>query len=100
MRKILLGSTALVAAGLAAGSASAQSTSEPVKMRISGYYIAAAGYIASQSDGQGGGSVAGVPATAAAPRTVFSVSGPGGSDAGFWRREDSFKHDTEVHFLG
>ena len=115
MRKILLGSTALVAAGLAAGSASAQ-TSEPIKMRISGYYIAAAGYILNQSDsagtfaGSGAASVAAFNSNVAQsiPASIGVPAGPGiaganrqlANDAGFGRRQENFKQDTEVHFLG
>jgi outer membrane protein OmpU len=73
MRKILLGTSALVAAAGFATAASAQ-TSEPIKMRISGYYGAAMGYLPQTSNGSG--------------------------QAGFGHRDYSFKQDTEVHFLG
>src|SRR5689334_18631805 len=73
MRKILLGTSALVAAAGFATAASAQ-TSEPIKMRISGYYGAAMGYRPQTSNGPG--------------------------QAGFGHRDYAFKQDTEVHFLG
>jgi outer membrane protein OmpU len=70
MKRILLGTTALVAAAGFATGASAQ-TSEPIKMRISGYYGAAIGDIVNKS-----------------------------GSAGFGHRQEAFKQDTEVHFLG
>jgi hypothetical protein len=73
MRKLLLGTTALVAAAGFATGASAQ-TSEPIKMRISGYYGAAMGFLPQSGDGSG--------------------------QAGFAKRDHAFKQDTEVHFLG
>jgi outer membrane protein OmpU len=73
MRKLLLGTTALVAAAGMTSGASAQ-TSEPIKMRISGYYGAAAGYLPQMENSPG--------------------------KAGFAHRQYSFKQDTEVHFLG
>jgi outer membrane protein OmpU len=73
MRKLLLGTTALVAAAGLATSASAQ-TSEPVKIRVGGYYSAAAGFLAQTENSS--------------------------QKAGFGHRDHSFKQDTEVHFLG
>jgi len=73
MRKLLLGTSALVAAAGLATTASAQ-TSDPIKMRISGFYGAAMGFL---------------PQTSNAP-----------GQAGFGHRDHAFKQDTEVHFLG
>src|SRR3954469_15270903 len=73
MRKLLLGTSALVAAAGFATGASAQ-TSEPIKMRISGYYGAAMGFLPEMQNAPG--------------------------QAGFGHRDHSFKQDTEVHFLG
>jgi outer membrane protein OmpU len=73
MRKLLLGTTAIVAAAGMASSASAQ-TSEPIKMRISGYYGAAMGFLPEMQNKPG--------------------------QAGFGHRDYAFKQDTEVHFLG
>jgi hypothetical protein len=73
MRKLLLGTTALVAAAGLSTAASAQ-TSEPIKMRMSGYYSAAAGYLITTDNAAG--------------------------KAGEAHRRESFKQDTEVHFLG
>jgi len=73
MRKLLLGTSALVAAAGLSSAASAQ-TSEPIKMRISGYYGAAAGYLVQTEEHTG--------------------------KAGEGHRRESFKQDTEVHFLG
>lgn len=73
MRKLLLGTTAIVAAAGLSTAASAQ-TSEPIKMRISGYYAAAGGYLIGMDNKAG--------------------------QAGEAHRRESFKQDTEVHFLG
>jgi outer membrane protein OmpU len=73
MRKLLLGTSALVAAAGLTTAASAQ-TSEPIKMRISGYYGAAMGFLAQKNNAPG--------------------------QAGFGHRDHAFKQDTEVHFLG
>src|SRR5439155_262015 len=73
MRKLLLGTSALVAAAGLTTAASAQ-TSEPIKMRISGYYGAAMGFLPMMQDAPG--------------------------QAGFGHRDHAFKQDTEVHFLG
>jgi outer membrane protein OmpU len=71
MRKLLLGTSALVAAAGLTTAASAQ-TSEPIKMRVSGYYTAGIGY------------------TFARSKDPFNNAS----------RDHAFKQDTEVHFLG
>ena len=71
MKHVLLGTTALVAAGFAASSAHA---AQGVQLGIGGYYAAAAGLILSQDDGNG--------------------------DPGQHTRDVVFRQDVEVHFKG
>src|SRR5512147_2454937 len=71
MKHVLLGTTALVAAGFAASSAHA---AQGVQLGIGGYYAAAAGLILSQDDGSG--------------------------DPGQHTRDIVFRQDVEVHFKG
>ena len=71
MKHVLLGTTALVAAGFAASSAHA---AQGVQLGIGGYYAAAAGLILSQDDNNG--------------------------DPGAHTRDIVFRQDVEVHFKG
>ena len=71
MKHVLLGTTALVAAGFAASSAHA---AQGVQLGIGGYYAAAAGLIFSQDDNNG--------------------------DPGAHTRDIVFRQDVEVHFKG
>src|SRR5690348_8186303 len=71
MKHVLLGTTALVAAGLVASNAHA---AQGVQLGIGGYYAAAAGLILSQS--------------------------ASGDDPGAHTRDIVFRQDVEVHFKG
>ena len=71
MRHYLLGTTAIAAAGLAAGSAMA---AQGVQLGIGGYYGAAAGLVFSQDTGTG--------------------------DPGQHTRDIVFRQDVEIHFMG
>lgn len=71
MKKVLLGTTALVAAGLVASNAHAQ---QGVKLGLGGYYAAAAGVLFSQDDGTG--------------------------DPGENTRNTVFRQDVEIYFQG
>jgi hypothetical protein len=71
MKNILLGTTALVAAGFAASSAQA---AQGVQLGIGGYYAAAAGILFDQDDGSG--------------------------EPGHNTRDVVFRQDVEVHFKG
>jgi len=71
MKHVLLGTTALVAAGLAASNAYA---AQGVQLGLGGYYVAAAGLLISQDDGAG--------------------------EPGHNTRNIVFRQDVEVHFKG
>ncbi|HWA42054.1 MAG TPA: porin [Hypericibacter adhaerens] len=71
MKNVLLGTTALVAAGLVASHAEA---AQGVQLGIGGYYAAAAGLLFDQSDGNG--------------------------DPGDHTRDIVFRQDVEIHFKG
>src|SRR5258705_4606095 len=71
MKHVLLGTTALVAAGLVASNAHA---AQGVQLGLGGYYVAAAGFLLSQDDGSG--------------------------DSGHNTRDIVFRQDVEVHFKG
>ncbi|QEX25128.1 porin [Hypericibacter adhaerens] len=71
MKHVLLGTTALVAAGLVASNAQA---AQGVQLGIGGYYVGAAGLILDQDDGTG--------------------------DPGQHTRDVVFRQDVEVHFKG
>lgn len=73
MKQILLGTTALMAAGLLIGEASA---ADPVKLGIGGYYLGAAGVTFGEGNEDGRG------------------------EPGDDRRPEVFKQDVEVHFRG
>jgi hypothetical protein len=71
MKHVLLGTTALVAAGLVASNAHA---AQGVQLGLGGYYVAAAGLVISQDDNNG--------------------------DAGHNTRDIVFRQDVEVYFKG
>lgn len=101
MRKILLGTTAMVAAGFVAGHAQA---ADPISLQLGGYYRVAYFGIFDESDAGancGVGAFACTDASRATAQTgVLENGAVTGSELGFNRRSTGFSTDGEVHFNG
>lgn len=105
MRKILLGTTAMVAAGLVSGHAQA---ADPISLQLGGYYRVAYYGIIDDTDGAancgaGGNTVDRTCTTTTNATAQTGVLGTGAAtsaEPGFNRRQNSFSTDGEVFFNG